>query len=278
MSRTSEAVRPDPPRSPEEPLLSVRDASLTRMRPSGERVDVFSSISFDVRRGEFLCLIGPSGSGKSSLLSILAGLDRPTSGTIAFGGVDDPPPGPERAFLFQEPALFPWLSIRGNVDLALRLAGVEAGDARERADDWLERMELVAVADRQPHELSAGMKQRAAMARALACDPVVLLADEPFGALDALARERLQGSLQRERLEHAGRTTFVFVTHNVREAVLLGDRILVMSRGPGRLLEEIRIDAAQPRSPDDVLVTRLASEIHDVLVREGSGGPDAPLG
>jgi ABC-type nitrate/sulfonate/bicarbonate transport system ATPase subunit len=278
MSRTSETLRPDPAGRPDRSLLSVRDLSMSRTRPSGERVDVFGPLSFEVQRGEFLCVIGPSGSGKSSLLSVLAGLEAPTTGTVVFEGRDLPPPGPARAFLFQEPALFPWLSIRGNVDLALRLARVGPADARHRADDWLARMELADAADRQPHEFSAGMRQRAALARALACDPAVLLADEPFGALDALARERLQGLLQRERLEHAGRTTFVFVTHNVREAVLLGDRVLVMSRGPGRLLEEIRIEAPQPRSLEDLLVSRLASEIHEVLVREASGGPDAPLG
>jgi NitT/TauT family transport system ATP-binding protein len=175
-------------------------------------------------------------------------------------------PGPDRAVLFQEPALFPWLSVRENMDLALRLANVPVGERNDRARMWLARVEVDGSADRQPHELSAGMRQRVALARALACDPPILLGDEPFGALDALARERLQDIVQRERVERAGRTTFLFATHNVREAVLLADRVLVMSAAPGRLLEEFRIDAHRPRTLDDVLVARVVSEVHDLLI------------
>jgi NitT/TauT family transport system ATP-binding protein len=133
-------------------------------------------------------------------------------------------------------------------------------------------VEVDRSADRQPHELSAGMRQRVALARALACDPPILLGDEPFGALDALARERLQDIVQRERVERAGRTTFLFATHNVREAVLLADRVLVMSAAPGRLLEEFRIDAHRPRMLDDVLVARVVSEIHDLLIGQLEDG------
>jgi NitT/TauT family transport system ATP-binding protein len=159
------------------------------------------------------------------------------------------------------------------MDLALRLANVPPGERRERAATWLARVEADRSADRQPHELSAGMRQRVALARALACDPPILLGDEPFGALDALARERLQDIVQRERVERAGRTTFLFATHNVREAVLLADRVLVMSAAPGRLLEEFRIDAHRPRTLDDVLVARVVSEIHDLLISQLEGAP-----
>ena len=155
------------------------------------------------------------------------------SGEVLVDGRPVTGPGPDRAVLFQEPALFPWLSVRGNLDLALRLADVPPDEREERAATWLTRVEVDRSADRQPHELSAGMRQRAALARALACDPPILLGDEPFGALDALARERLQDIVQRVRVERAGRTTFVFATHNVREAVLLADRVLVMSAAPG---------------------------------------------
>jgi ABC-type nitrate/sulfonate/bicarbonate transport system ATPase subunit len=268
MSRSAVETMREPPGAPAPPTMSVRDLSMTRTRPDGERVVAFEDLSFDVARGEFACLIGPSGSGKSSTLSVLAGLERPTSGTVLVDGHPVTGPGPDRALLFQEPALFPWLSVRANVQLAVRLAGVPVRERDERAAAWLSRMGIDRVADRQPHELSAGMRQRATLARALACDPKVLLGDEPFGALDALARERLQGVLQRERVEGAGRTTFLFATHNVREAVLLADRIFVMSAAPGRLLEEFRIDARQPRSLEDVLIARVVSEIHDLLIRQ----------
>ena len=258
----------EPPARPPGPTISVRDLGITRTRPDGERVTAFEGMSFDVERGEFACLIGPSGCGKSSTLSVLAGLERPTTGTVLVDGAPVTGPGPDRALLFQEPALFPWLSVRANVELALRLAGAPADERDARAATWLARMEVDRIAERHPHELSAGMRQRAALARALACDPKVLLGDEPFGALDALARERLQGVVERERVERAGRTTFVFATHNVREAVLLADRVFVMSAAPGRLLEEFRIDATRPRTLDDVLVARVVSEIHDLLIRQ----------
>jgi ABC-type nitrate/sulfonate/bicarbonate transport system ATPase subunit len=266
MSRAAIETRDHPPGSPASSIISVRDLSMTRTRPTGERVPAFERLSFEVDRGEFVCLIGPSGSGKTSILSVIAGLERPTSGEVLVDGRPVTGPGPDRAVLFQEPALFPWLSVRGNLDLALRLAGVPLEERQERASTWLTRLGIDRSADRQPHELSAGMRQRAALARALVCDPPILLGDEPFGALDALARERLHDIVQRVRVERASRTTFVFATHNVREAVLLADRVLVMSAPPGTLLEEFRIDAHRPRTLDDVLVSRVVSEIHDLLI------------
>ncbi len=272
MSRAVVETRDDPAGSPASSIISVRNLSMTRIRPTGERVTAFQDLSFDVERGEFVCLIGPSGSGKTSVLSAIAGLERATSGEVLVDGRPVTEPGPDRAVLFQEPALFPWLSVRGNLDLALRLADVPPEERQDRATTWLTRMDIDSSADRQPHELSAGMRQRAALARALACDPPILLGDEPFGALDALARERLQDIVQRVRVERAGRTTFVFATHNVREAVLLADRVLVMSAAPGTLLEEFRIDAHRPRSLDDVLIARVVSEIHDLLIGQDEEG------
>jgi NitT/TauT family transport system ATP-binding protein len=272
MSRAVVETRDDPAGSPASSIISVRNLSMTRVRPTGEQVTAFQDLSFDVERGEFVCLIGPSGSGKTSALSAIAGLERATSGEVLVDGRPVTSPGPDRAVLFQEPALFPWLSVRGNLDLALRLADVPPNEREDRATTWLTRMDIDASADRQPHELSAGMRQRAALARALACDPPILLGDEPFGALDALARERLQDIVQRVRVERAGRTTFVFATHNVREAVLLADRVLVMSAAPGTLLEEFRIDAHRPRSLDDVLIARVVSEIHDLLISQVAEG------
>ncbi len=254
------------------PKLEVRDLVKTRRSTTGTELTAVDHVSFQVREGEFVCLLGPSGSGKTSILNILAGLERPTSGSALLDGTPITAPGPDRAVLFQEPALFPWLSVAGNVELALKLIDVPADQRRERANAWLTNVGLERFADVQPHELSAGMRQRAALARALACEPDVLLGDEPFGALDAQARELLQDEVQRVWVERDGRTTFVFVTHNVREAALLADRVLVLSAAPGKLIEEVRINAPRPRQLDDVLVARVVSEVHELLMREVDKG------
>jgi NitT/TauT family transport system ATP-binding protein len=261
-------------RQPGPSKLALRDLVKTRRSTAGAEVTAVDHVTFDVAAGEFVCLLGPSGCGKTSILNVLAGLDMPSSGQALLDGRPITGPGPDRAVLFQEPALFPWLSVRGNVELALKLIGVPAVERGERAAAWLANVGLDRFADAQPHELSAGMRQRAALARALACDPDVLLGDEPFGALDAQARELLQDEVQRVWVEREAGKTFLFVTHNVREAALLADRVLVMSAAPGRLLEEFRIGAARPRQLDDVLVARVASEIHELLMPEvGKGEP-----
>ena len=254
------------------PKLAVGRLVKTRRSTSGAEVTAVDDVSFDVHSGEFVCLLGPSGCGKTTILNILAGLDQPTSGTVLLDGEPIPGPGPDRAVLFQEPALFPWLSVVANVEFALKHVGVAESERRAHAMAWLENVHLTGSADAQPHELSAGMRQRAALARALACEPDVLLGDEPFGALDAQARELLQNEVQRVWVESDGRKTFVFVTHNVREAALLADRVLVMTAAPGRLLEEVRIHAPRPRNLDDALVARVVSEIHEVLMGEVSKG------
>jgi NitT/TauT family transport system ATP-binding protein len=254
------------------PKLSVRDLVKRRSTTAGAEITAVDHVSFDVQPGEFVSLLGPSGCGKTTILNVLAGLDRPTSGSALVDGRPITGPGPDRAVLFQEPALFPWLSVLGNIELALRLGGVPQDERRDRAVRALEGVGLTAHADAQPHELSAGMRQRAALARALSTDADVLLCDEPFGALDAQARELLQTELQRAWLESDGRKTFLFVTHNVREASLLADRVLVMSAAPGQLLEEQRIVARRPRSLDDPLVSRVVSEIHDLLMSEVGKG------
>jgi NitT/TauT family transport system ATP-binding protein len=230
-------------------------------------------VSFDIAPGEFVCLLGPSGSGKTSILNILAGLDEPTSGSALLDGRPVPGPGPDRAVLFQDPALFPWLSVEANVELALRLVDVPLADRQALAMHWLESVGLARFATAQPHELSAGMRQRAQLARALACDPDIVLGDEPFAQLDATARELLQNEVQRVWVEREGRPkTFLFVTHNVREAALLADRVLVMSAAPGRLIEEVRINAPRPRQLDDVLVARVVTEVHELLMQEVDKG------
>jgi NitT/TauT family transport system ATP-binding protein len=253
---------------PTGPKLALRNLTVSRRSASGDTITAASDLSFDVAPGEFVCLLGPSGCGKTSILNVLAGLERPSGGQALLDGRPITAPGPDRAVLFQEPALFPWLSVRGNIELALELERVPVGERRERANRWLANVHLERWAEAQPHELSAGMRQRAALARALAADPDILLGDEPFGALDAQAREILQNEVQRVWVESEGRKTFLFVTHNVREAVVLADRVFVMSAAPGRLLEEFRIHTDRPRELDDVLVTRVVSEIHELLMQE----------
>jgi len=262
------SLQPVPSRSDAPVKFQVRDLVRRRTSTSGAKVTAVDGVSFDVHQGEFVCLLGPSGCGKTSILNILAGLDRQNSGQVLMDGKPLTGPGPDRAVLFQEPALFPWLSVRANVELALKLVGVPAQARPDRAMHWLRNVRLERFADAQPHELSMGMRQRAALARALACDPDVLLGDEPFGSLDAQARELLQDEVQRVWVESENTKTFVFVTHNVREAALLADRVLVMSAAPGRFIEEVRIHAPWPRQLDDVLVARVVSEIHELLMKE----------
>jgi NitT/TauT family transport system ATP-binding protein len=248
-----------------EAKLSARGVGKTFSSTRGRAI-ALNRVSLDVAPGEFVCLIGPSGCGKSTLLNLFAGLDKPTTGEVLVDGRPIRDAGPERAVLFQDPALFPWLSVRRNVELALKLIGVPKEERADRAMHWLRKVHLGRFANSNPHELSGGMRQRAALARALACRPEVLLADEPFAALDAQTREILQGELQSVWLET--RNTFVFVTHNVREAVFLADRVILMSAPPGTLVAEHRIDAPRPRHFEDVLLSKVVVDIHEHLLRE----------
>ena len=246
--------------------LSFRHVSKGFTTGSGARVAAIEDVSFDVGSGEFVCLIGPSGCGKTTVLNLLAGLERPDEGEFLLDGEPILEPGPDRALLFQDPALFPWLSVRGNVEYALRLRGVPREEIRDTAERWLGRVRLTPFADLQPHELSGGMRHRAALARALSCQPEVLLADEPFGALDAQMRQILQEELQQVWTELGN--TFVFVTHNVREATFLADRVILLSARPGRPIEEYRITTPRPRRFDDVLLRNVVVDIHDRLSKE----------
>jgi len=223
-----------------------------------------------------VCLIGPSGCGKSTLLNLLAGLDAPDSGDVLMDGKPVSAPGPERAMLFQEPALFPWLNIRANVEYPLRVKGLAAAERRDLAMNWLQKVHMEHFADAQPHELSPGMRQRAALARALASNPDVLLADEPFGSLDAQSREILQVELQKVWGET--RNTFVFVTHNVREAVFLADRVILMSARPGTFISEHRLSTPRPRNFEDVLLAKVIVDIHDHLLKEVQKVVEAEVG
>ncbi len=216
-------------------------------------------VSFAVEDGSFVCVVGPSGCGKTTMLRLVAGLDTPSTGAVAVDG--------RVALMFQEAALLPWRTAGGNVELALRLRGMRSRAERRRvACELLGAVHLDGFASRQPHQLSGGMRQRVALARAFAQDADILLMDEPFGALDAMTRDLLHHELEQLWLDRG--FTVVFVTHNVREAAVLSDRVIVMTRAPGRLLEEQRIGAARPRDLDDVLVQRVISEIHTSLMKE----------
>jgi sulfonate transport system ATP-binding protein len=268
-------VVPGPSSPPASAKVSLRGVGKSYLQRSGELVGAIDDVSLDIEQGEFVCLIGPSGCGKSTLLNVIAGLDGPDAGEVLVDGRPVRAPGPDRAVLFQEPSLFPWMSVARNVEFALEMSGVAKDERRDVAMDWLGKVHLTRFANAQPHELSPGMRQRAALARALSCQPSVLLADEPFGALDAQAREILQRELQTVWLET--RNTFLFVTHNVREAVFLADRVILMSARPGTLVAEHRISSPRPREFDDVLLAKVVADIHDHLLKEVGRGA-APEG
>jgi NitT/TauT family transport system ATP-binding protein len=221
-------------------------------------VPALDRVSLEVRSGELLCVVGASGCGKSTLLNLVAGLDTPTAGRVDVRGT--------AALMFQEAALFPWLTVAGNVELALRLRKVPKKERADRAAALLSTVHLDGFGGRRPHELSGGMRQRVALARAFAQDADVLLMDEPFGALDAMTRDLLHHEL--ERLWADRGLTVVFVTHNVREAVRLADRVVLLSSRPGRVAGEFEIDIDRPRRIESPEVSFLAATITDRLREE----------
>ena len=242
--------------------LEVRGVS-KRFATTRQDTLALSDINLSIRAGEFVCLLGPSGCGKSTLLNVIAGFEQPTAGEMLVAGKAVKGPGRDRIVVFQEAALFPWLNVRSNVEFGLKLAGVPRGERRKRAQQYLALVGLEAFERAFVHELSGGMKQRVQLARSLAVEPEILLMDEPFAALDARTRDILQEELQ-VIWQRTGKT-IVFVTHNVREAVLLADRVIVMSPSPGRIKREIAIGLEHPRSPDSHAVVDLAADIREEL-------------
>jgi NitT/TauT family transport system ATP-binding protein len=234
-------------------------------------VHALDNVSLDVAAGEVVCLAGPSGCGKSTLLDIIAGLTKPDAGRVLAAGSLVEGPGRQRLMVFQEPSLFPWLDVLGNVMFGLNLCPELTSRQRmEVAHKYLAIVGLEKFERAHVHELSGGMKQRVALARALAPDPQVLLLDEPFGALDAMTREHLYDDVQRI-WSHSGKT-ILFVTHNMREAACLGDRVLLMSRSPGRILEAIDVPLSRPRSIYDAEVVRHAAQIAAALKGTSDAG------
>ncbi|HET6142350.1 MAG TPA: ABC transporter ATP-binding protein [Candidatus Acidoferrales bacterium] len=232
----------------------------------GSFTPALQNIDLEIEQGEFVCIVGPSGCGKSTLLHLIAGLDKPTTGQITVDGGPVTGPGTDRILLFQELGLFPWLNVRQNVEFGLKMAGVSNEERKERARIFLRMVHLSHFEDHYIHQLSGGMRQRVALARSLALRPKILLMDEPFAALDAQTRDMLHDELERIWKETA--PTIVFVTHNVREAVRLGDRVLLMSFRPGRIKAQFEVSLDRPRHVEDSDVAQLSKEILGQLREE----------
>jgi NitT/TauT family transport system ATP-binding protein len=248
------------------PKVRLEDVSLSYRTDHGSRLLALDGINLQVRAGEFLCIVGPSGCGKSTLLHLIAALQKPTSGTIAIDDVAVTTPGTDRILIFQEHGLFPWLTVAENVEFGMKMKGISRAEREEKTRYYLRLVHLSQFQDSRPHQLSGGMRQRVALARALATEPDVLLMDEPFAALDAQTRDMLHDELEKIWAE-TGRT-IIFVTHNVREAVRLGDRVALMSFRPGRVKQEFVVDLPRPRHLEEVEVARTAREILDSLREE----------
>jgi len=248
------------------PKVALSDICLSYRTESGERLLALDHISLQVRAGEFVCIVGPSGCGKSTLLHLIAGLHQPTSGQVMVNGKPVREPGTDRIMIFQEHGLFPWLTVGQNVEFGMKMKGVSKGEREERTRHYLRLVHLAKFEKSYIHQLSGGMRQRVAIARALATEPDVLLMDEPFAALDAQTRDLLHDELERIWSE-TGRT-IIFVTHNVREAIRLGDRVVLLTFRPGTVKSEFPVELPRPRHLEDVAVARSARRILDELREE----------
>ncbi|RUU56546.1 ABC transporter ATP-binding protein [Mesorhizobium sp. M2C.T.Ca.TU.009.01.2.1] len=229
--------------------MAIEDVTLRYGDANG--VLALDDVSLKVARNEFCVIVGPSGCGKSSLLYLAAGLNDATSGTIKVDGREVIEPGPDRGMVFQSYTLFPWLTVRANIEYGPKRKGLPAEQRKQIVDQYLNEVGLAPFADHYPAQLSGGMKQRVAIARALANDPAVLLMDEPFGALDSQTRGTMQKLLL--RVWERQQKTVLFVTHDIDEALVLGDRVLVMTARPGKIKAEIKVDIPRPRSMDVIL-------------------------
>ena len=250
----------------EVPKVGLRDLCLSYRTQEGERLVALDHINLEVRAGEFVCIVGPSGCGKSTLLHLIAGLQAPTSGHVFVDGDLVQGPGTNRILIFQDHGLFPWLTVGQNVEFGMKMKGVPKAERNERTLHYLRLVHLAKFKDSYIHQLSGGMRQRVAIARALAAEPDVLLMDEPFAALDAQTRDLLHDEL--ERIWNETGRTILFVTHNVREAVRLGDRVVLLTFRPGRVKGAFPVDLPRPRSLEDPNVAVAAREILEGLREE----------
>jgi len=248
--------------------VSLHGVSKRYVRGERDRDGFFAvqDIDLEIFEGEFLSLVGPSGCGKSTLLNLIAGFERPDSGSVMFEGRPVQSAGPDRLVIFQEHGLFPWLTVRQNVEFGLRVLGLSKAARRARASEYLRMVHLSRFQDSFPFQLSGGMKQRAAIARALAVEPRMLLMDEPFAALDPRTRDILHAELQRLWIQT--RKTVVFVTHSVEEAIRLSDRVAIMASQPGRIRRVLKVDLPHPRDFLDPAIAVLRTEILGELQEE----------
>jgi NitT/TauT family transport system ATP-binding protein len=248
-----------------EPTIPILDAThVTKRFAFGEEtITALSDATLSIAKGEFICLIGPSGCGKSTLLRMVAGFEAPSEGRLLMWGKPIGAPGPDRGMVFQDYGLFPWLTVTENIAFGPLARGRPKSEAAKTAARFVETVGLTRFAEAYPHQLSGGMKQRVAIARVLANDAEVVLMDEPFGALDAFTRERLQEEL----LEIWARTklTVIFVTHAIEEAILLADRVVVMSTGPGRIVADERVELPRPRDPTEPAFNALRRRLSAML-------------
>jgi len=251
---------------PATPKVGLSNISLSYRTQTGERLLALDNINLQVRAGEFVCIVGPSGCGKSTLLHLIAGLHSQTSGQVLVDGKPVQGPGTDRILIFQEHGLFPWLTVAENVEFGMKMKGVPKRERKEKTSHYLRLVHLAKFEKSYIHQLSGGMRQRVAIARALATEPDVLLMDEPFGALDAQTRDLLHDEL--ERIWNDTGRTIIFVTHNVREAVRLGDRVVLLTFRPGRVKSEFPVELPRPRSLEDPEVTLAAREVLDELREE----------
>jgi NitT/TauT family transport system ATP-binding protein len=265
--------RPTHAATPANAKVGLSDICLSYRTERGERLLALDHINLQVKPGEFVCIVGPSGCGKSTLLHLIAGLHQQTSGQILIDGKVVQGPGTDRILIFQEHGLFPWLTVGQNVEFGMKMKGLPKAEREEKTRNYLRLVHLAKFKDSYIHQLSGGMRQRVAIARALATEPDVLLMDEPFAALDAQTRDLLHDELERIWSE-TGRT-IIFVTHNVREAIRLGNRVVLLTFRPGRVKSEFPIDLPRPRHLEDPDVARTAREILDELRDEINRSLDA---